>query len=82
MQATDVRITDENKMNLQMKTHFYKQQNNSSCQMVRKKAVEEAMVYTHQFICCLRVLIKEKWCEAFSWVNVYYATRVGNGAVG
>lgn len=44
-------------------------------------AVWEAMVCTHQFICCLRVLIKEKWCEAFSWVNAYYTTRVGNGVV-
>lgn len=47
----------------------------------KSQAIAEALVCTHQFICYLRALIKEKWCEALSWVNAYYTTAVGNGAV-
>lgn len=36
-----------------------------------EKAVREALVCKHQFICYLRMLIKEKWCKAFSWMNAY-----------
>lgn len=30
--------------------------------LLQKKATREGLVCTHQFICYLRVLIKEKWC--------------------
>lgn len=47
----------------------------SSCQRLKKrkekKAVQEALACKHQFICYLRMLIKEKWCKAFSWMNAY-----------